>query len=256
MNAPEKRGDRFVLTAVAAAIAMCIFGVFSLISQGGSDGGADRDAKAAQDTASPNPGVDPGISRKAEDEGKFVNLTLDDGPDPAWTPKALDLLEKHNAKATFCMTGANAGSHPDLVKRIVAAGHRLCNHSVSHDVTMDRKDFAYQSQEILDAKDMIDRASGGEKIWYYRAPGGAFTPESRKLAAKNGMRPLGWNVDPGDYGRPGARAILSRIKGQLAMGATILLHDGGGDRSQTLEALEELLPWLEEQGYGFSFPQA
>ncbi|WP_116209215.1 polysaccharide deacetylase family protein [Streptomyces olivoreticuli] len=256
MGAPEKRKDRLVLTAVAAAVAMGVFGVFSLITQGAADGGADRDDKATRNTSHPDPGVDPEISRASEGEGKSVNLTLDDGPDPTWTPKALDLLERHDVKATFCVTGPNARSNPDLVKRIAAAGHRLCNHSVSHDVTMDRKDFAYQSQEILDAKDMIDQASGGEKIWYYRAPGGAFTPQSRKLAAENGMRPLGWNVDPGDYRRPGADRIVSRIKSQLAIGPTVLLHDGGGNRSQTLEALEELLPWLKEQGYGFSFPKA
>jgi peptidoglycan/xylan/chitin deacetylase (PgdA/CDA1 family) len=230
--------------------------VFSLAAQGEADGSPDRDDKATQSASSPTPGIDPEISRESEDDGKFVNLTLDDGPDRTWTPKALDLLEKHDVKATFCVTGPNARSHPDLVKRIVAEGHRLCNHSVSHDVTMDQQDFSYQSQEILDAKDMIDRASGGAKIWYYRAPGGAFTPESRKLAAENGMRPLGWNIDPGDYRRPGAQPILKKIKNQLSMGPTILLHDGGGDRAQTLEALEELLPWLKEQGYGFSFPKA
>ncbi|MEU8761329.1 polysaccharide deacetylase family protein [Streptomyces sp. NPDC048659] len=204
----------------------------------------------------PEPTVDMAIVRDSEDGGKTVNLTLDDGPDPRWTPKALELLAKHKAKAVFCMTGPNAAAHPDLVKKVVAAGHRLCDHSISHDTAMDKKPVDYQRKEILDAKAMIDTASGGERIWYYRAPGGAFTPESRRIAASEGMRNLGWNVDPSDYERPGTERIVRAVKSQLAKGPTVLLHDGGGNRAQTMEALEQLLPWFEEQGYSFSFPKA
>ncbi len=139
------------------------------------------------------------------------------------------------------------------MKAITSAGHRLCNHAVSHDTAMNKKDVAYQEKEIMDAKRMIDDASGYARIWYYRAPGGAFTPESREVAARNGMANLGWNVDPGDFNRPGADAIVSTVQDQLkSKGPTILLHDGGGDRSQSVEALQKLLPWLKEQGYDFS----
>ncbi|MFJ5680917.1 polysaccharide deacetylase family protein [Streptomyces sp. NPDC093097] len=219
-------------------------------------GGKTAGASTAIDPALPAPIVDMAIVREAEDGGKAVNLTLDDGPDPRWTPKALELLKRFKAKAVFCLTGPNAAAHPDLVRRIVAEGHRLCNHSVSHDVAMDKKPVSYQEKEILDAKHMIDEASGGERIWYYRAPGGAFTPQSRQIAAAHGMRNLGWNVDPGDFRQPGADTIVRTVKEQLSMGPTVLLHDGGGNRAQTMEALERLLPWFAEEGYAFSFPKA
>lgn len=191
----------------------------------------------------------------ASDRGdRGVNITIDDGPDPRWTPQVLQLLKDNGAKATFCMVGPQAEAHPDLVKEIVAAGHRLCNHTVSHDTTMDTKSEAYQSEQILDAERMIIKASGGVRSQYYRAPGGAFTPFSRQLAASHGMRPLGWNVDSKDFERPGADAMVATVKEEISNGPTVLFHDAGGERSQTVAALREVLPWLTEQGYVFGFP--
>ncbi|MFJ7996711.1 polysaccharide deacetylase family protein [Streptomyces sp. NPDC096310] len=191
----------------------------------------------------------------ASDRGaKGVNITIDDGPDPIWTPQVLQLLKDSDVKATFCMVGTQAETYPDLVKAVVAAGHRLCNHTVSHDTAMDKKSEAYQSQEILDAERMITKASGGVRPEYYRAPGGAFTPYSRELAASRGMRPLGWNVDSKDFERPGADVMVATVKKEIADGPTVLFHDAGGDRSQTVAALREVLPWLREQGYSYGFP--
>lgn len=191
----------------------------------------------------------------ASDRGPHgVNITIDDGPDPVWTPKVLQVLRDNGVKATFCMVGTQAQAHPDLVKAVVAAGHRLCDHSVSHDTAMDTKPDSYQSQQILDAERMITEASGGVRPMYYRAPGGAFTPYSRTLAASRGMRPLGWNVDTKDFEHPGADAIVATVKREVGNGPTILFHDAGGDRSQTVAALREVLPWLKQQGYSFGFP--
>ncbi|MGW0962913.1 polysaccharide deacetylase family protein [Streptomyces gelaticus] len=191
----------------------------------------------------------------ASDKGaRGVNITIDDGPDPLWTPQVLQLLKDNGVKATFCMVGTQAQAHPDLVKEVVAAGHRLCNHTVSHDTTMDTKSEAYQSQQILDAERMITKASGGVRPQYYRAPGGAFTPYSRQLAASRGMRPLGWNVDSRDFERPGAQTMVATVKREISNGPTVLFHDAGGDRSQTVAALREILPWLRQQGYSFGFP--
>ncbi|MFE9854885.1 polysaccharide deacetylase family protein [Streptomyces sp. NPDC005780] len=191
----------------------------------------------------------------ASDRGaKGVNITIDDGPDPNWTPQVLQLLKDSGVKATFCMVGTQAQAYPDLVKKVVADGHRLCNHTVSHDTAMDKKSEAYQAKEILDAERMITKASGGVRPQYYRAPGGAFTPYSRKLAASHGMRPLGWNVDTKDFERPGVDAMVATVKSEISSGPTVLFHDAGGDRSQTLAALGQVLPWLREQGYAFGFP--
>ncbi|WP_406130361.1 polysaccharide deacetylase family protein [Streptomyces sp. NBC_00989] len=191
----------------------------------------------------------------ASDKGAHgVNITIDDGPDPTWTPEVLQVLREYGVKATFCMVGTQAEAHPDLVKAVVAAGHRLCDHTVSHDTTMDKKSEAYQSREILNAASMITKASGGVRPQYYRAPGGAFTPYSRHLAASQGMRPLGWNVDSKDFELPGTAAIIATVKSELSNGPTILFHDAGGDRSETVAALREILPWLKQQGYSFGFP--
>lgn len=207
------------------------------------DAGSHDRAKVAEDIA------------HASDRGaRGVNITIDDGPDPVWTPQVLQLLKDNGVKATFCMVGTQAQAHPDLVKAVVAAGHRLCNHTVSHDTAMDTKSEAYQSQQILDAERMITKASGGVRPQYYRAPGGAFTPYSRHLAASRGMRPLGWNVDTKDFERPGADTMVATVKSEISNGPTVLFHDAGGDRSQTLAALREILPWLKQQGYSFGFP--
>lgn len=223
---------------------------------GSAEPGAKRPGARGAKRNSPPPKASPALSRRSEAGGRSVALTLDDGPHPEWTPKTLDLLSRYQIKATFCLIGPNAERYPGLVERIVAEGHRLCDHSVDHDTGMDHKPVAYQKKQILDAKAQIDKASGGARVYYYRAPGGAFTPDSRRIAADHGMRPLGWIVDPGDWKRPGADAIVNSARNQVKNGAVILFHDGGGDRSQTYEALERLLPWLQDQGYGFSFPKA
>ncbi|MGZ9928876.1 polysaccharide deacetylase family protein [Streptomyces sp. NC-S4] len=209
---------------------------------------------AAHGAARSAAGVPLGISRLAEGAGRQVAITIDDGPDPRWTPQVLETLRKNHVKATFCMIGTKAQKYPELVRAVAADGHRLCDHSVDHDVTMDHKPVAYQRQQILDGKAMIEKAVPGVPVTYYRAPGGAFTPDSRAIAAASGMRPLGWSVDPQDWNRPGLKAILAAVEGKLPQQPTVLFHDGGGDRSETVAALKEYLPWLKEQGYGFSFP--
>lgn len=167
----------------------------------------------------------------------------------------LAVLKKHNVKAVFCMIGPQAKAHPDLVKQVVAAGHKLCDHTVSHNTGMDHQPQSYQSQQVLDAQKMIEDAAGGARVEYYRAPGGAFTPYSRKLAADHGMRPLGWNVDSKDFEGGTVEGIKATVRGELPNGPTVLFHDGGGDRSRTVEALDALLPWMQQQGYGFGFPK-
>ncbi|WP_328792204.1 polysaccharide deacetylase family protein [Streptomyces sp. NBC_00273] len=224
-------------------------------AQGTAHGAAQGTAHGvAQGAAHGASGVPLGISRLAQGAGRQVAITIDDGPDPRWTPQVLETLRKNHVKATFCMIGTKAQKYPELVRAVAADGHQLCDHSVDHDVTMDHKPVAYQRQQILDGKAMIEKAVPGVPVAYYRAPGGAFTPDSRAIAAASGMRPLGWSVDPQDWSRPGLKAILSAVEGKLPQQPTVLFHDGGGDRSETVAALKEYLPWLTEQGYGFSFP--
>ncbi|ALU95100.1 hydrolase [Streptomyces globisporus C-1027] len=235
------------VTALAAAASVWT-------AQAGTTGQSKGAGSPAAADARPAKKVAADIAHASEAGPRGVNITIDDGPDPVWTPQVLRLLKDEGVKATFCMVGTQAKAYPDLVKKVVADGHRLCNHTVSHDTTMDTQPEAYQSQQILDAERMIIKASGGVRSQYYRAPGGAFTPYSRQLAASHGMRPLGWNVDTKDFEHPGADTMVATVKREISGGPTVLFHDAGGERSETVTALREVLPWLREQGYTFGFP--
>ncbi|MEV5900569.1 polysaccharide deacetylase family protein [Streptomyces sp. NBC_00015] len=245
---------RVIAAAVGVTAMAAVTSVWTAQAGPVDAGQAGADASARPSAGSVPARVSVDIAHASDHGARGVNITIDDGPDPDWTPQVLEVLRENGVKATFCMVGTQAQAHPDLVKAVVADGHRLCNHTVSHDTTMDTKPDSYQSQQILDAERMITEASGGVRPVYYRAPGGAFTPYSRNLAASRGMRPLGWNVDTKDFERPGAAAIVATVKSEVSNGPTILFHDAGGDRSQTVAALREILPWLRQQGYSFGFP--
>ncbi|MFE9558607.1 polysaccharide deacetylase family protein [Streptomyces sp. NPDC006703] len=225
---------------------------------GGDDSapdGTDGSAGSTDPAAPSGAGIAESIDHATESGGKSVSITIDDGPSAVWTPKILAVLKQYGVKATFCMIGPQAQANPALVKEVVADGHRLCDHTVSHDEQMNKKPVPYQSAQVLDAQKMIEEAAGGAKVQYFRAPGGAFTPDNRHIAATHGMRPLGWNVDTKDWKQPGTAQIVQTVKQELKNGPIVLFHDGGGDRAQTVAALKQVLPWLAQQGYVFSFPK-
>jgi peptidoglycan-N-acetylglucosamine deacetylase len=187
-----------------------------------------------------------------------IALTFDDGPDPRWTPKVLEILQRHGAVATFCMVSKNAAGHEALVKQVVDAGMRLCDHSRTHDEQLPDRDPARIADEVVGAQDTLTAAAGGASVEWFRAPGGNWSTDVATLSAEHGMQPLSWNVDPRDWERPGAAAIVAAVQQQIRQqapdGPIVLLHDGGGPRDQTVDALEQLIPWLAEQGYRFGFP--
>ncbi|REK91776.1 polysaccharide deacetylase family protein [Streptomyces inhibens] len=244
--------------AAAAVVSLAVAGALAFAQPGGTPKAEADTVDSARQRPERAPRiapVDPSIVHASDRPGRSLNITIDDGPDPVWTPKVLEVLKKHNVKAVFCMIGPQAKAHPDLVKQVVAAGHKLCDHTTSHNTGMDHQSQSYQSQQILDAQKMIEDAAGGATVEYYRAPGGAFTPYSRQLAADHGMRPLGWNVDSKDFEGGSVEMIEATVRGELSNGPTVLFHDGGGNRSRTVESLDRLLPWMQQQGYGFGFPQ-
>ena len=175
-----------------------------------------------------------------------VALTFDDGPDPHFTPQILEVLRRHGAVATFCMVAQPA------------AARRVCHHTPTHDELLPDRSPERIDDEVLGAATTLSSVAGGAPVEWYRAPGGNWSPEIAELSATHGMQPLGWNIDPRDWERPGADAIIAAVQQQLKEqspdGAIILLHDGGGSRGETVAALEQLIPWLAAHGYRFGFP--
>jgi peptidoglycan/xylan/chitin deacetylase (PgdA/CDA1 family) len=181
-------------------------------------------------------------------------LTFDDGPDPYWTPRVLRLLAIAHVHATFCVVGREVAKHPELVRAIVNGGHTLCNHTWHHDEQLASRTPAVLRAELARTQAAVRRAAGVTPR-LFRAPGGAWSPAVEREARRQGMTPLKWSVDPRDWTRPGARDIAVRVLGGLRPGAIVLLHDGGGERAQTLKALKFLLIRLTRQGWSFEVPR-
>lgn len=225
-------------------------------SAAGAPGPAAAVAAPAVVTATGTP--DPGPSdliRATAQAGKFVALTFDDGPDPVYTPQILDALSRAGAVATFCMVGANVTRHPELVRAVLARGMRLCDHTVSHDEDLSKRSEQRVTAEIAGCWSDLQVAAGADvPVPYFRAPGGSWSDLMREVAARQAMKPLSWSVDARDWTLPGTAQIVATVQQAVKPGAVVLLHDGGGRREQTVEALNQLLPWLVAQGYRFDFP--
>ncbi|MFI6229865.1 polysaccharide deacetylase family protein [Micromonospora echinospora] len=173
-----------------------------------------------------------------------VTLTFDDGPDPYYTPQTLAALRAYRVTATFCLVGENAQAHPDLVRAIVADGHSLCNHSWNHDVLLGSRTEQTIQADLLRTNEAIRAAVPDARIAYYRQPGGAWTYPLVSVARHLGMVPLHWTVDPNDWQAPGAASIAGMVNAATMPGSVVLLHDAGGDRQGTVDALYWILPNL------------
>ena len=182
-----------------------------------------------------------------------VALTFDDGPDPEWTPQVLDILKKANAKAAFFVVGVNAEKYPALVRRIVNEGHEIGNHTYYH------PNLALAWPEHvrleLNATQLLIETLTGRATTLFRPPYAADTQPSQmselmplQIAQELSYLVVLENIDPQDWAKPGADIILQRVKQQRRDGSIILLHDAGGDRSQTVEALPKILDWLHTRG--------
>ena len=184
-----------------------------------------------------------------------VALTIDDGPHPVWTPQVLNLLAQYHVHATFCLIGEQVQEYPELVRQIVAGGHTLCDHTWDHDERLPDRSATVVHNEIQSTYDAIVEASGGVRPVYYRAPGGYWGDgEVAEQARQLGLVSLNWSVDPVDWSRPGTKKIISTVLDNTEPGDVILMHDGGGDRQESLDALRVILPTLLGRGDIFVTP--
>jgi cellulose synthase/poly-beta-1,6-N-acetylglucosamine synthase-like glycosyltransferase/peptidoglycan/xylan/chitin deacetylase (PgdA/CDA1 family)/spore germination protein YaaH len=194
------------------------------------------------------------ITRQGDPGPRKVALTFDDGPDPKWTPKILQILKDKKAAASFFVLGTQAQHYPDLLERIVREGHEIGNHTYTHQNIAEESDEQIELE--LNATTRLIEAVTGHSTAFFRPPFGIDGTPSQpgEVRSLRVVRDLGYltvaeSIDPDDWERPGAQAILDRIKGQRAAGgAVILMHDGGGDRSQTVVALPEIIDWLRSRG--------
>ncbi|MBP2350720.1 peptidoglycan/xylan/chitin deacetylase (PgdA/CDA1 family) [Kribbella aluminosa] len=180
---------------------------------------------------------------------KYVVLTFDDGPDAEYTPKVLGVLAKYDAKATFFEVGQNVRKHPELTKRIHDAGHSVQNHTWDHRDL--RKLTAAKFQQEVTSTDQAIRVQIGSTPGCLRPPYGGVSATVRQRARQLGKDLVVWTVDSRDWTKPGTAAIVQRVLKNVHSGSVILMHDGGGNRAQTVAALPAILTALKAQGYGF-----
>ena len=202
----------------------------------------------------------PDIVQRTGAQRRMVALTFDDGPDPVWTPKILDVLKREGAPATFFVTGANALGQGPILRRIVDEGSELGNHSTSHANLSHRTPEAIRLE--LTATERLVEAYTGRAMRLFRPPFlGDADPDRRdelhatRVGAELGYLTVGLNVDPHDWQTPSPEQIVARTIEQVEAGTAdrptriVLLHDSGGDRSDTLAALPGIIRGLRARGY-------
>lgn len=202
------------------------------------------------------------VKRTGAQQPHLVALTFDDGPDGTWTPQILSVLEKAHVPATFFVVGENALEHPQLLRRIVDDGDEIGNHTYLHPNLANASET--ETMLELNATQRLVQAYTGRSMRLFRAPyfGDAEPTTADELgpalaAQKAGYTVVGLHVDPNDWQRPQADAIVSQVLSQIASASpdrsenVILLHDGGGERSQTVAALPRIIAGLQARGYRF-----
>src|SRR5689334_23094883 len=203
------------------------------------------------------------VVQRTGDRPGLIALTFDDGPDPRWTPAILDILKREGVPATFFIIGKNGQAYPDLVKRIVNEGHELGNHTFTHP---NLGEMPLQVTELeLNATQRLIESDTGRSTVLFRPPyfGDAEADKPQEvepaIVAQNlGYIMVGLRIDPNDWQLPVTpNQIVNRTISRAmdadpeTRGEVILLHDSGGDRSATIEALPTLIHELKARGFRF-----
>ena len=172
-----------------------------------------------------------------------VYLTFDDGPHATWTPKVLAILRKYAVRAVFFEVGQNIALAPSVTRSLRSAGMLIGNHTWSHpNLTL------LSTASVTSQLNRMETALG-YRPRCVRPPYGATNDRIRSIIAARGQRHILWTVDPRDWSRPGTTTIVNRVLAGVRDGSRVLLHDGGGDRSQTVAALDLLVPQLRARGF-------
>ncbi len=184
--------------------------------------------------------------------GKMVALTFDDGPSKTYTPQVLAVLKKYNIKATFFMCGAQVTYYPELVKQVSSEGHEIANHSFSHPNLFKDKSMrgAALAAEVTKTNNLLEKLVM-IKPAYFRAPYNYRDPETVKAINDLGLIYVGWTFSVRDWEKPAPEVMINIFKKNLIPGSIILLHDGGGNRTNTVAALPGMIESAKKKGYRF-----
>ncbi|MGW4892734.1 polysaccharide deacetylase family protein [Kitasatospora sp. NPDC004240] len=256
------RADPHQLAGPATAEALAELGrsrlgaLTALLPATGTMGGREEEMDLAEAAAGP-------VERRLAAQGRallggtgdgptgdapVVALTFDDGPHPVHTPQVLDVLRRLDAPAAFFCVGLHALAHPGLVRRIVDEGHTLGNHTWSHAYLPELGPAALRRQLDLTGEVLADAAGTGLPT-LLRPPYGGRSAGTLERIAELGLTTVLWDVETDDWARPGPEVIAERVMRQVRPGSVVLMHDGGGDRSQTVAALPPVIARLRAEGY-------
>ncbi len=192
---------------------------------------------------------------------KKIALSFDDGPDPRWTPQILDILKEKNAPATFFAIGENANRYPSVLKREYEEGHEIGNHTYTHEHFDENSPPATIHFELNITQRLIESTLGVKTVMFRPPYGIDHQPETASEVAmlpipqEMGYMIVGAQIDPHDWGSlgggvpPSADEIVKRVMADVTKGHIILMHDGGGDRTQTVLALPRVIDALRAAGY-------
>jgi peptidoglycan/xylan/chitin deacetylase (PgdA/CDA1 family) len=185
----------------------------------------------------------------ADARQKVVALTFDGGPS-GFTPKIDRILQRKQVQASFFWVGSRIGGWEKVVKRVSRQGHEIANHSWLHDDLTMLPASAVRSQ-LARTNRLIARLTGNRpKV--FRPPYGAVNAQVRRVAADLGMRTVIWDVDSVDWTSPGCETIAAKVRREVHHRSIVLLHDGGGNRTQTVCALPRIIHDLRARGYRFA----
>jgi polysaccharide deacetylase family sporulation protein PdaB len=185
-------------------------------------------------------------------EDKVIALTFDDGPDAVNTAPILDLLKKYEAKATFFLVGNKVERNPELVKKELAQGHELANHTYSHSYLGNKTTAEKMKKDILQAEKVIFSVTG-QKCRFFRPPGGFINERLVNTAVQEGYTVVmwSWHQDSRDWSTPGVNKIVDSVLTHTQKGDIVLFHEYVEGKTQTIAALEKILPELKKRGYRF-----
>ena len=189
---------------------------------------------------------------KGESTEKLIALTFDDGPSKVFTPQVLAVLKKYNVRATFFMCGEQANYYPELVKQVSVDGNEIADHSWSHPNLYKNKAMrgAPMAAEVLKTSKLIEKLVM-IKPAFFRAPYNYAGKETVKAVNDLGLVYVGWTFSLLDWEKPAPQVMIDMFNRKLMPGTILLLHDGGGSRTNTVAALPGIIEAAKKKGYRF-----